>query len=263
MKLTDHIVKNDFIVILTGAGISAESGVKTFRDNDGLWENHRVEDVATPQAFTRNPQLVWRFYRERYEQSEEVQPNAGHRALVTLEEAFQDRFLLVTQNVDGLHTKAGSQRVLEMHGSLYTCFCVRCKQKFQMSEINLDSDIPPCPACGSSLRPDIVWFGETPYFLDEIFHALQKVTVFISIGTSGNVYPAASFIAMARQNGAKTISVNLAKPDNDIHVDYSIQGKAGEILPQLVREWIEGGQTLRITKLREKDNIWPETKKMI
>jgi len=233
--------KDDFIVVLTGAGISAESGVKTFRDNDGLWENHRVEDVATPEAFQRDPVLVWRFYKQRYFQSLEVQPNAGHLALAELEKHFGDRYLLITQNVDGLHTRAGSQRVLEMHGRLLTCFCVGCKANFKMSDVDLNPDIPICPACGDSLRPDIVWFGEMPYFLDEIYMALTKVTLFMSIGTSGMVYPASYFIAMAQKNKAKTIGVNYDKPENNMYIDEFHQGKAGEILPCLVKELIGNG----------------------
>jgi len=233
------MTKDDFIVVLTGAGISAESGVKTFRDYDGLWENHRIEDVATPEAFERDPVLVWRFYKQRYFQSLEVQPNPGHMALVELEKHFGENFLLVTQNVDGLHTRAGSQRLLEMHGRLLTCFCVCCKANFKMSEVDLNPDIPVCPACSDSLRPDIVWFGEMPYFLDEIYVALTKATVFISIGTSGMVYPASQFIAMARHKKAKTIGVNYDKPENNMYIDEFHQGKSGEILPVLVKQWIE------------------------
>ena len=230
--------KNDLIVVLTGAGISAESGIKTFRDYDGLWENHRVEDVATPEAFDRDPVMVWRFYKERYFQSLDVQPNAGHYALVDLEKYFGDNFLLITQNVDGLHERAGSKRVLEMHGKLLTCFCVGCKANYKMNEVDLNPEIPTCPACGKFLRPDIVWFGEMPYFLEEIYQALKKVSVFISIGTSGHVYPASYFIAMAKQNKAKTISVNFERPENNIFIEEFHQGKAGELLPELVKEWI-------------------------
>ena len=234
MKLP-QIKETDFIVILTGAGISAESGIKTFRDSDGLWENHRVEDVATPEAFRRNPVLVWDFYKQRYYQALEVNPNPGHFALVELENRLGDSFLLITQNVDGLHSRAGSKRVIEMHGTLNTCFCIKCNSKYAMSEVDLESAIPPCLACGKPLRPDIVWFGETPYELDEIYAALSKVTIFITIGTSGNVYPAAYFIAQAQQSGAKTIGVNLDKPENSSFIDYFVQGKAGEVLPDLVK----------------------------
>jgi NAD-dependent deacetylase len=231
---------DDFIVILTGAGISAESGVKTFRDYDGLWENHRVEDVATPAAFQRNPAMVWRFYKARYTQSTEVKPNPGHYALVELEKKFGDNFLLVTQNVDGLHTVAGSHRVLEMHGSLHSCFCVKCDSAYPMNKVDLDQDIPLCDKCGKYLRPDIVWFGEIPYHLDEIGSALEKVTVFMSIGTSGAVYPAAYFIAQAQQRKAMTIGLALERPDNAEFMDYFFAGKSGELLPDLVKEWLVG-----------------------
>jgi len=230
---------DDFIIVLTGAGISAESGIKTFRDSDGLWENHRIEDVATPEAFSRNPVLVWNFYKQRYFQSLEVEPNAGHHALVELEKHLGDRYLLVTQNVDGLHSRAGSERVLEMHGRLSTCFCVKCRKNYDMKEVDLTPDIPKCLACNQSLRPDIVWFGEMPYFLDEIYEALSKATVFVTIGTSGNVYPASYFITVAQQSGAKTIGVNLDKPENNQYIDMFYQGKAGEMLPALIKEWIK------------------------
>jgi len=230
------ITLKDFIVVLTGAGISAESGIKTFRDSDGLWENHRVQDVATPEGFRKNPKLVWDFYKQRYLQSKVATPNPAHTALVTLEKAFGDHFTLVTQNVDGLHSLAGNQKVYEMHGSVYSSFCLRCGQKYQITDIDISADIPLCEACGGTLRPDIVWFGEMPYYLEEIDKALRKCTVFISIGTSGQVYPAAYFIASARQKGAVTIAVNLDVPENNSYTDYFIQGKAGEVLPALVSE---------------------------
>ena len=233
------ITKKDFIVIITGAGISAESGIKTFRDSDGLWENHKVEDVATPEAFKRNPQLVWEFYKQRYFQAQEVSPNAGHHALVELENHFQDNFFLITQNVDGLHKRAGSIRQVEMHGTLNTCFCTKCHAKFNMNEIDLTKEIPICPKCDKNLRPDIVWFGEMPYYLDEIFDKVKKATVFITIGTSGQVYPASYFITEARHNGAITIGVNYDKPENSYYIDHFYQGKAGEILPKLVAEMIK------------------------
>lgn len=232
-----YLSESDFVIVMTGAGISAESGIKTFRDSDGLWENHRVEDVATPEAFKKDPKLVWNFYKQRYFQAKETSPNEGHYALVKLENILKDRFLLVTQNVDGLHSRAGSRRLIEMHGSLNTCLCVSCQSRFEMQKINLDKDIPLCPVCKKYLRPDIVWFGEIPYCLDEIDNALNKVTVFISIGTSGQVYPAAQFIAVSKYNGAKTIGVNLASPENKSYMDYFYQGKSGELLPGLVDKW--------------------------
>jgi len=225
-------IKNtDFIVILTGAGISAESGIQTFRASDGLWENHRVEDVATPEGFQRDPELVWRFYKARYFQSLNASPNPGHNALVELERRIGERFFLVTQNVDGLHLRAGSQNVVEMHGRLNSCFCSQCASHFLLSEIDLSSPIPLCLKCKKKLRPDIVWFGEMPYCMDEILLKLNKASIFLTIGTSGNVYPAANFIEIARHRGAKTVGVNLDLPLNKGLMDDFFLGKAGEILP--------------------------------
>jgi len=232
------ITPADFIVVLTGAGISAESGIKTFRDSDGLWENHRVQDVATPEGFHKNPSLVWNFYKQRYLQSKDATPNPAHIALATLENAWGDHFTLVTQNVDGLHSRAGNQRLYEMHGSVYSTFCTKCGKKYPMSDIDISADIPHCVSCAGKLRPDIVWFGEMPYYLPEIDEALKNCSVFISIGTSGQVYPAAYFITAARQKGAMTISVNLDVPENNAYVDYFLSGKAGQILPTLVTHFI-------------------------
>ncbi|MCL1826677.1 MAG: NAD-dependent deacylase [Candidatus Cloacimonetes bacterium] len=228
--------ENDFVCILTGAGISAESGIQTFRDGDGLWENHRVEDVATPEGFIKNPILVWKFYKERYAAALDAEPNPGHKALVDLEAMIPDKFFLITQNVDGLHRRAGSQNLVEMHGRLSACFCIKCAKHFQLTEINLKPALPHCPACGNYLRPDIVWFGEMPYHMDQILATIKKCTVFITIGTSGNVYPAASFMAEARKIGAVTITVNLEEPLNNQETQHFIKGKAGEILPGLVKD---------------------------
>ena len=229
-----QINDNDFVAILTGAGISAESGIQTFRSSDGLWENHRVDDVATPEGFHRDPILVWRFYKERYQHSLRAEPNPGHYALVDLENRMKDNFFLITQNVDGLHTKAGSKRMVEMHGRLSTCFCTKCHKNYNLKDIDLQPEIPLCLSCKKHLRPDIVWFGEMPYYMDQIYEAVAKCTIFITVGTSGHVYPAAYFLSMARQKGAKTIGVNLDEPLNSHDMDYFYQGKAGEILPELV-----------------------------
>jgi NAD-dependent deacetylase len=233
------IKQTDFIVILTGAGISAESGIQTFRAADGLWENHRIDDVATPQGFKKNPELVWRFYKERYEKSLIAQPNKGHFALVEIEKIMNDNFFLVTQNVDGLHSRAGSKRVVEMHGRLNTCFCTNCKANYKLEDIDLSPKIPLCPLCNKKLRPDIVWFGETPYYTDQIYDAISQCTIFMTIGTSGSVYPAAYFISLATQNGAITLGVNLEEPLNKNDIDIFYQGKAGEILPKLIKKLFE------------------------
>ncbi|HOE90952.1 MAG TPA: NAD-dependent deacylase [Candidatus Cloacimonadota bacterium] len=238
MKTNYHIKKEDFVVILTGAGISAESGIKTFRDSDGLWENHPVEKVATPEGFRADPKLVWQFYKERYNQLSEVEPNPGHYALAELEDYLQGNFSLITQNVDDLHRRAGSKKILEMHGQLNSCFCTRCKKHYSVKDIDLNIDVPSCIACGADLRPDIVWFGEMPYFMDEIDEALRKATYFMTIGTSGQVYPAAQFLLFARSYGVKTLGVNLTEPENRSFIEEFHLGKSGEVLPKLVKLFI-------------------------
>jgi NAD-dependent deacetylase len=237
MKSKYKFSKETRLIVLTGAGISAESGIKTFRDNNGMWENHDVEEVATSKGFQQDPKLVWKFYKARYEQLSTVKPNRGHFALVELQKYLQDNFTLITQNVDGLHIIAGNKNVLEMHGSLRNCFCSKCNSFFDMSAIELSCDIPKCNKCGGYLRPDVVWFGEMPYFLDKIETELHNADFFLVIGTSGVVYPAAQFLQLAKAFGAKTIGVNLAPPQNVNLLDEFHQGKAGEILPELVKIW--------------------------
>ena len=237
MKTNYKFSIEDKIVILSGAGISAESGLKTFRDHDGLWENHRVEDVATPEAFRVNPGMVWDFYKQRYFQLAEVKPNNGHLALKKLENFSGKNLNIITQNIDGLHQQAGNERVLEMHGSLRKCFCIKCRQKYLMNEIDLISEIPLCKKCGGKLRVDVVWFGEMPHFLDKIDVILRQADYLIVVGTSGTVYPAAQFLNMAKHFGATTIGINLEKPLNVSFIDEFHQGKSGELLPDLVIEW--------------------------
>ena len=231
--------KKSKITILTGAGISAESGIKTFRDANGLWENHKIEEVASPKAFSESPQTVWRFYKQRYFQLSEVKPNPAHFALKRLEQTFGDNFTLITQNVDGLHKEAGSKNVLEMHGNLHHCFCSVCFNNFLMKNMDLTKEVPICPQCNGFLRPDIVWFGEMPYFMDKIENALTNCDYFIVIGTSGVVYPAAQFLAIARHYGARTIGINKEKPANYHLFDEFFEAKAGELLPELVSYWSE------------------------
>ena len=230
--------QEDKVVVLTGAGISAESGLKTFRDNNGLWEEHRVEEVATPYAFQKDPEMVWRFYKQRCFQLDEVKPNPGHYALNKLEKYLRKNFFIITQNIDGLHQQAGNERVLEMHGSLQNCFCSKCHIHFKMKKVDLDPIVPKCESCGGALRPDIVWFGELPYFLDEIDKILKKVKYFLVVGTSGSVQPAASLVYIAKRYGAVTIGVNLAEPENMLYIDEFHKGRSGEILPELVNFWI-------------------------
>jgi NAD-dependent deacetylase len=223
------------IVILTGAGVSAESGVPTFRGPDGLWEGHRVEDVATPEAFRRNKPLVQRFYDERRAALAQVAPNAAHLALARLDAAWPGQFLLVTQNVDDLHERGGSRRLLHMHGELKRALCTGCGAAPAWA--GPLSDNPACPRCGDAcLRPDIVWFGEMPYHMAEIHRAVGAADLFVSIGTSGAVYPAAGFVSLAREAGARTLELNLDPSAGTPMFDEARHGPAGELVPAFVDE---------------------------
>ncbi|HEX8537286.1 MAG TPA: NAD-dependent deacylase [Cystobacter sp.] len=224
------------IVILTGAGISAESGIATFRASDGLWEDHRVEDVATPEGFARDPALVQRFYDARRARLKEVEPNAAHLALARLDREWLGELLIVTQNVDDLHERAGARRVLHMHGELKSAWCLACDARSHWEE-GLGSG-PPCPSCGRAgkLRPDIVWFGEMPYEMERIDRALMEADLFVSIGTSGAVYPAAGFVQTARYCGARTLEINLDPSQGSIFFHETRLGKAGELVPPWVEE---------------------------
>ncbi|QSR28383.1 NAD-dependent protein deacylase [Nocardioides aromaticivorans] len=223
------------IVVLTGAGISAESGVPTFRDADGLWEGHHVEDVATPEGFERDRATVQRFYDERRAALATVEPNAAHRALAELEETMGDALLVVTQNIDDLHERAGSTRVVHMHGELLKALCRSCGVASPWTGTLLDE--PACPGCGvHDLRPDVVWFGEVPYEMDRITDALTDATMFVSIGTSGAVYPAAGFVQHARRHGARTLELNL-EPSEGTHFFHEARhGRAGDLVPAWARE---------------------------
>ena len=224
------------IVILTGAGISAESGLATFRGPEGLWEGHRVEDVATPEAFARDPVLVQRFYDARRANLATVEPNDAHRALARLDRDWPGDLLVVTQNVDDLHERAGAKRLLHMHGELKSAWCRACDARMAWEDA-MGGD-PACPKCGAAgrLRPDIVWFGEMPYQMDRIDRALMACDLFVSIGTSGNVYPAAGFVETARYVGARTLEMNL-EPSVGSHLfGESRTGKAGELVPHWVEE---------------------------
>ncbi|KJV06748.1 NAD-dependent deacylase [Methylocucumis oryzae] len=224
----------DFIVILTGAGISAESGIRTFRAQDGLWEEHRIEDVATPEGFMRNPELVHAFYNQRRRQLQEasVMPNPAHLALTRLEQQWPGDVLIITQNVDNLHERAGSQKLLHMHGELNKIFCQFCKTRL-IWNTDLSTETA-CPHCGNvgMLRPDIVWFGETPYHMDEILRALAVCQLFISIGTSGLVYPAAKFAQIASQ--AYRIETNLQETEISGSFNKHLIGPAGSEIPKLI-----------------------------
>ncbi len=236
LDIATQIVPDAGIVILTGAGISKESGLDTFRDPDGIWAKHSIEEVATPQAFARDPALVHRFYNARRRMLHEptIQPNAAHQALVRLEREWAGPFLLVTQNVDNLHDRAGSDRLLHMHGELARLLCNACGHRMDWAD-DLDVSVP-CPACGETgtLRPDVVWFGEMPHGLDTIERALEGCGLFLSIGTSGNVYPAAGFVAMASQLGAWCVELNLEPTGGTGQFDEAHHGPATIIVPGYV-----------------------------
>ncbi|MEM7598482.1 MAG: NAD-dependent deacylase [Pseudomonadota bacterium] len=222
------------IVILTGAGISAESGLGTFRDEGGLWAQHAIEDVATPEGFARNPQLVHDFYNARRAQAADAAPNPAHHALARLEAEHAGEVLLITQNVDGLHEKAGSKNVLHMHGELAGAMCNACDHRWAAPLVMTPDDA--CPSCGAAAtRPDVVWFGEFPYHPDVTEAALAEADLFAAIGTSGQVYPAAAFGQMARAMGAHTVELNLepSAASRDFH--ECRLGKASEIVPL----WVE------------------------
>ena len=223
------------VVVLTGAGISAESGVPTFRDADGLWEGHRVEDVATPEAFAHQPAVVHRFYDARRAALAGVEPNLAHRALARLEEAIGGDLLVVTQNIDDLHERGGSTRVVHMHGRLRAAWCVACDARVEwLGDL---SHLPPCPSCGANaLRPDVVWFGEMPYELDLIFDAIDDADLFVSIGTSGAVYPAAGFVQHAAAAGARTLELNLEPSAGTALFDESRHGPASVLVPEWVSQ---------------------------
>ena len=222
------------VVVLTGAGISAESGVPTFRDADGLWEGHRVEDVATPEAYVAQPTVVHRFYDARRAALAAVEPNPAHHALARLEEHLGDDLLVVTQNIDDLHERAGSTRVLHMHGELLSALCRACRGRVRWAG-DL-GEFPACPSCGvSALRPDVVWFGEVPYGMDEIQDRLEEADPFVSVGTSGAVYPAAGFVQHALAHGARTLELNL-QPSEVSLFHEARQGLAGELVPAWVEE---------------------------
>lgn len=221
------------VVVLTGAGVSAESGVPTFRDADGLWEGHRVEDVATPAAYARDPGTVHRFYDARRAALAAVEPNRAHRALARLERRLHDDLLVVTQNVDDLHERAGSTRVLHMHGELRSALCRACEMRTPWHD-DLGHG-PECPRCAAAeLRPDVVWFGEVPYEMDRILDSLESCDLFVSIGTSGAVYPAAGFVRAARTSGARTLELNLQPSEGSRLFHESRQGPAGVLVPAWV-----------------------------
>jgi len=224
------------IVVLTGAGTSAESGLNTFRGADGLWEGHRVEDVATPGAFERDPALVHQFYNARRARLDEVEPNAAHYALARLDAEWPGELLIVTQNVDDLHERAGTKRLLHMHGELLSGWCLACDERFIWhGPMGAGAACPHCQVAGR-VRPDIVWFGEMPYEMERIDQALMNADLFVSIGTSGAVYPAAGFVQTARYCGARTIEINLEPSQGSLLFHERRYGPAGVEVPKWVKE---------------------------
>ncbi|MGE5513945.1 MAG: NAD-dependent deacylase [Bacteroidota bacterium] len=231
------------IVILTGAGISAESGIATFRDKDGIWSKYDINDVATPEAFARNPKLVLDFYNTRRKQNRGAQPNAAHFALAKLECEHPGPVVLVTQNVDALHEAAGSRNVIHMHGEHSKVLCMHCRSRapWGHNQPDLTTD-HTCSSCGKAggLRPDVVWFGEMPYHMERIYESLAEADLFISIGTSGNVYPAAGFVAEARGNGAHTVELNLEPSEGARLFHEAHHGKASVVVPAYVERLLAG-----------------------
>ena len=227
------------IVILTGAGISAESGIDTFRSAGGLWEQHRVEDVATPEAFARDPDLVLRFYDMRRAAIKEKTPNAAHHALAQLDAQWGGNLLIVTQNVDDLHERGGARRVLHMHGEHLKAWCTSCDVRSHWRGTLIDR--PCCPICQArTLRPDVVWFGEMPYRMGEIHAALREADLFVSIGTSGAVYPAAGLVRTARELGLQTLELNLERSQGSNWFHETRLGPATELVPDWVAEVLGG-----------------------
>ena len=233
--LESLLSKETKVVVLTGAGISAESGVPTFRGEDGLWKKFRPEELATFDAFMANPRLVWEWYEYRRKIIEEIKPNPGHLALVEFQNYFE-KFDLVTQNVDGLHHQAGSKNVIELHGNIKRNKCIQCGTKYEILE-NTTPGIPPKCACGGNIRPDVVWFGEMlpPEAINLAFRVSSECDLFFSVGTSAVVHPAASLPLLAKRNGAYVVEVNIEPTEISHLIDESLMGKAGEIMPLLVK----------------------------
>ncbi len=231
------------VAVLTGAGISAESGVNTFRGQDGLWNGHRIEDVATPEGWIIDSEKVWAFYQERRRQLKDVEPNSGHLALSELEKRMEAGcFTLITQNVDDLHERGGTENLIHMHGELRLLRCEVCEHKFEaMDSKHLENDeFIPCPECGNpKVRPEIVWFGEMPFQMIELQQAVIDCDLFLVIGTSGNVYPAAGLLGQALSSGSYCVGINLEPPLNVDLFDQFHQGSAGELLPLFVKELID------------------------
>ncbi len=231
------------VVILTGAGLSAESGLHTFRDKDGIWSKYDYRDVATPKGYWRNPALVLDFYNQRRRQNAEVKPNAAHIALARLEAEYPGNVLIVTQNIDPLHEMAGSKNLVHMHGEIVKALCAACGHRHVIGceDLTLNSICPACAAVGR-LRPDVVWFGEMPYGMKEISFFLSRCHLFVSIGTSGTVYPAASFVLEAAEAGAHTVELNLEPSEGIDGFKEAIHGRATDIVPAYVERLLKAAK---------------------
>ncbi len=232
------LTPQDHLFVLTGAGISAESGLATFRGSGGLWNGHRVEEVATPEAWQANPALVWRFYSKRRRDALAAQPNAAHKALAEIEQRLAkinpENFYLCTQNVDDLHERAGSHRIHHMHGSLFQSRCIRCDKPFADQSFYEDpQNLPVCQTCGKPIRPHIVWFGEVPLDMEAIYRELDRATTLVVVGTSGSVYPAAGFVNVATQRGIRTVYVGPEEPLNADAFDQIVLSTATQALPSM------------------------------
>jgi NAD-dependent deacetylase len=234
-KLKSLLTKRTKIAVLTGSGISAESGVPTFRGEEGLWKKFRPEELATFDAFMANPELVWEWYEYRRKIITDIKPNPGHHALVDFQKHF-DKFDLITQNVDGLHHQAGSERVIELHGNIRRNKCIQCGKKYETLEETLEGTPPKCP-CGGNIRPDVVWFGEMlpQEAINYAFAVSAECNLFFSVGTSAVVHPAASLPMIAKRNGAYLVEINITPTEISDLVDETLLGKSGEILPSLVK----------------------------
>jgi NAD-dependent deacetylase len=234
-QLQNVIRESESVCVLTGAGISAESGVPTFRGTDGLWSKFKPEELANFDAFLHNPQLVWEWYSYRKRIIESVVPNQGHIALAQLERVIDD-FTLVTQNVDNLHRRAGNKRVLELHGNIMRSYCINCGTQDDHPQLSEKDKIPRCRSCGGLVRPDVVWFGELlpQDVFEEAEEAARRCALFLSVGTSGIVYPAASLPLTARKEGALLVEINLERTEQSSLFDVVLLGKAGDVLPSIV-----------------------------
>ncbi|SFM92315.1 NAD-dependent deacetylase [Izhakiella capsodis] len=238
LEMSRHTLPN--VVILTGAGISAESGIRTFRAADGLWEEHRVEDIATPEGFARNPRLVQAFYNARRQQLQQpdISPNPAHTALASLERVLGDNLLIVTQNIDNLHERAGNANVIHMHGELLKVRCTQSGQILDWADEVTDNDRCHCCQFPAPLRPHVVWFSEMPLQMDDIYQAIAGADYFLAIGTSGHVYPAAGFVHEAKLHGAHTVELNLEPSQVNSEFDEKIYGPASEVVPAWVSKFI-------------------------